>query len=50
MSDADLLAFGEQMRQLVYPLRYGPDGKPSVSAFSIQSGGSAGGVVGTAVS
>jgi hypothetical protein len=38
MSDADLLAFGKQMRELVYPLTYGSDGKPSVSAFSIQLG------------
>lgn len=36
MSDAELLAFGKQMRNLVYPLTYGADGKPSVSAFSIQ--------------
>jgi hypothetical protein len=34
MNDADLLALGRQMRSLVYPLTY--DGKPSVSAFSIQ--------------
>jgi len=36
MSDADLIIFGKQMRGLVYPLSYGGDGKPSVSAFSIQ--------------
>jgi hypothetical protein len=36
MNDADLLAFGRQMRSLVYPLTYDGDGKPSVSAFSIQ--------------
>jgi hypothetical protein len=36
MSDADLVAFGKQMRGLVYPLTYGYDGKPVVCAFSIQ--------------
>lgn len=36
MSDADLLAFGREMRSLTYPPTYGADGKPSVSAFSIQ--------------
>lgn len=36
MTDDELLAFGKQMRGLVYPLTYGADGKPSVSAFSIQ--------------
>jgi hypothetical protein len=36
MNDDELLAFGQQMRDLVYPLTYGADGKPSVSAFSIQ--------------
>ena len=36
MTDDELLAFGKQMRSLVYPLTYGADGKPSVSAFSIQ--------------
>lgn len=36
MTDAELIAFGKQMRALVYPLRYDGDGKPSVSAFSIQ--------------
>jgi hypothetical protein len=36
MSDAELAAFGKQMRELVYPLTYDGDGKPSVSAFSIQ--------------
>ena len=36
MSDEELMAFGKQMWSLVYPLTYGPDGKPSVSAFSIQ--------------
>jgi hypothetical protein len=36
MNEAELLAFGKQMRELVYPLTYGSDGKPSVSAFSIQ--------------
>ena len=36
MSDADLIAFGKQMRGLVYPLTYGGDGKAQVSAFSIQ--------------
>jgi hypothetical protein len=36
MSDTELVAFGKEMRGLVYPLTYGGDGKPSVSAFSIQ--------------
>ena len=36
MGDEELLMFGKQMRQLVYPLTYGFDGKPTVSAFSIQ--------------
>lgn len=36
MSDAELLAFGKQMRSLVYPLTYDGDGKPQVSTFSIQ--------------
>ena len=36
MTDAELLAFGRQMRSLVYPLTYGGDRKPPVSAFSIQ--------------
>ncbi len=36
MTDAELIAFGKETRALVYPLTYGPDGKPSVSAFSIQ--------------
>ena len=36
MSDAALTAFGKQERELVYPLTYYGDGKPSVSAFSIQ--------------
>ena len=36
MSDEDLIAFGKQMRGLVYPLRYGYDAKPVVCAFSIQ--------------
>jgi hypothetical protein len=36
MSDNELFAFGRQMRSLVYPLTYDGDGKPSVSAFSIQ--------------
>lgn len=36
MSHDDLLRFGQQMHDLVYPLTYGPDRKPSVSAFSIQ--------------
>jgi len=38
MSDAELLKFGKEMRALVYPLTYGFDGKPRVSAFSIQLG------------
>ena len=36
MTDAELLAFGKQMHELVYPLTYDGDGKPNVSAFSIQ--------------
>ena len=36
MSDAELVAFGKQMHELVYPLRYGSDGKPLVCALSIQ--------------
>jgi hypothetical protein len=36
MTDAELLAFGKQMRGLTYPLRYDGDGKPSVNAFSVQ--------------
>jgi hypothetical protein len=36
MSDDELIAFGKQMRSLVYPLRYGFNGKPTISAFSIQ--------------
>lgn len=36
MREDELLAFGKQMRSLVYPLTYDGDGKPTVSAFSIQ--------------
>jgi hypothetical protein len=36
MNDSELLAFGNQMHHLVYPLTYDGDGKPSASAFSIQ--------------
>lgn len=36
MTDDELLTFGKEMHRLVYPLTYGPDGKPQVSAFSIQ--------------
>jgi hypothetical protein len=36
MSDAELVAFGKQMHELVYPLSYGFNGKPVVCAFSIQ--------------
>jgi hypothetical protein len=36
MSDEELLEYGKQMRQLVYPITYGFNGKPTVSAFSIQ--------------
>jgi hypothetical protein len=35
MNDEELVKFGKQMGELVYPLTYGSDGKPSVSAFSI---------------
>jgi hypothetical protein len=36
MTDAELIVFGKEMRELVYPLTYDYRGKPSVSAFSIQ--------------
>lgn len=36
MSHNELLRFGRLMRSLVYPLTFGADGRPSVSAFSIQ--------------
>jgi hypothetical protein len=36
MSDDELIVFGKQMRNLVYPLSYDFHGKPVVSAFSIQ--------------
>jgi hypothetical protein len=36
MTDAELIAFGKQMRGLCYPLTYDGDGKPTISAFSIQ--------------
>jgi len=36
MSEDELLAFGWQMHEPVYPLRYGFDGKPVVCAFSIR--------------
>jgi hypothetical protein len=36
MSQDELLAFGWEMHELVYPLSYGFYGKPVVSAFSIQ--------------
>ena len=36
MSDDELIVFGKQMRNLVYPFRYGFNRKPVVSAFSIQ--------------
>jgi hypothetical protein len=36
MTDAELIAAEKQLRSLVYPLRYDGDGKPMVSAFSIQ--------------
>jgi hypothetical protein len=36
MSDAELIIYGKRMRDLVYPLRYGGDGKPVECAFSIQ--------------
>ena len=38
MSDAALTAFGKQMRGLIHSLMYDGEGKPSVSAFSIQLG------------
>lgn len=36
MTDDELLAFGRQMRGLVYPLTYDGKGRPQVSTFSIQ--------------
>lgn len=36
MTDDELLAFGKQMRSLVYPLTYDGKGRPQVSAFSVQ--------------
>jgi hypothetical protein len=36
LPDTELIACGKRMRGLVNPLTYGGDGKPSVSAFSIQ--------------
>ena len=36
MTDDELLVFGKQMCELVYPQRYGGGGKPTLSAFSIQ--------------
>jgi hypothetical protein len=36
MSDDELITFRQQMRDLVYPLRYGSNRKPVASAFSIQ--------------
>jgi hypothetical protein len=38
MTDAELVTFGKQMHELVYPLRYGFDGKPMVCVFSIHLG------------
>jgi hypothetical protein len=35
MSEAELLAFGKDMRKSVYPRVYGYDRKPTVSSFSI---------------
>jgi hypothetical protein len=36
VSDDELVTFGIGLRNFVYPLRYGFDGKPVVSVFSIQ--------------
>lgn len=36
MTDAELLTFGKQMHDLVYPLTYDHRGRPSVSTFSLQ--------------
>jgi hypothetical protein len=36
MSDEELLMFGKQMRELVYPITYAFNGLPTVSVFSIQ--------------
>jgi hypothetical protein len=35
MSEAELLAFGKSMHNLIYPRRYDFHGKPTVSSFSI---------------
>jgi hypothetical protein len=36
MTDEELIIFGMEMRHLVYPLRFGFNGKPVASAFGIQ--------------
>ena len=36
ISDDELVNFGNEMKKLVYPPTYDGNGKPSVSAFSIQ--------------
>jgi hypothetical protein len=36
LRDNELLAFGKHMHEPCYPLTYDGDGKPNVSAFSIQ--------------
>jgi hypothetical protein len=36
MSEAELLAFGKSMHDMIYPRRYDFHGKPTVSSFSIQ--------------
>ena len=36
MSDDELMQFGNEMKKLVYPPTYEGNGKPKVSAFSIQ--------------
>jgi hypothetical protein len=35
MSEAELVAFGRSMREIIYPRRYDFHGKPTVSSFSI---------------
>jgi hypothetical protein len=36
MSEAELLAFGKSMHDMIYPRRYHFHGKPTVSSFSIR--------------
>jgi hypothetical protein len=36
ITDRELVEFGKEMHALVFPLTYGSDGRPTISAFSIQ--------------